>query len=111
MLVTAAMLLAGCNKWDCNGDLDGMWQLTEWRDKDNKVKATKQNMIFYSFQLQMAIFDPIEYAGSGHDNILPMSVLAPFGVPADGIFHVQTLTGSTMMLTTNNQDVLTFRKY
>ena len=135
MLVTAAMLLAGCNKWDCNGDLDGMWQLTEWRDKDNKVKATKQNMIFYSFQLQMAsfrrqkggrlysrssmkatpeqitIFDPIEYAGSGHDNILPMSVLAPFGVPADGIFHVKTLTGSTMMLTTNNQDVLTFRKY
>lgn len=130
------MAMTGCNKWDCNGDLDGMWQLTEWRDKDDNVKATKQDMIFYSFQLHMAsfrrhtskvqsfirtsmeaspeqirIYDPIEYVGNGHDEIQPMSVLSSYGVPEDGTFLIQVLTGSTMELKTNGQDVLTFRKY
>lgn len=130
------MSIASCDKWDCNGDLDGMWQMTEWRDKDGSVKATKQDMIFYSFQLQMAcfrkqstknqfyirtslevkpdqirIYAPINYAGNGHDEVLPMSVLSPCGVPEDGILWIQTLNGSTMMLKTNSQDVLTFRKY
>ena len=127
--------MTSCDKWDCNGDLDGMWQLTEWRDKDDNVKATKQDMIFYSFQLQMAsfrkqsgerffirtsmaaspeqikIYDPIEYAGNGHDAVRPMSVLALFGVPEDGIFLIEVLTGSSMVLKTNDHDVLTFRKY
>ena len=133
VLVAAIMIFAGCNKWDCNGDLDGMWQLMEWRDKDDVVKATKQDMIFYSFQLQMAsfrkqgmnvrntsmkftpeqiyIYEPVRYKGAGHDVILPMSELAPFGVPEDGIFHIQVLTESQMMLKTTSQDVLTFRKY
>lgn len=129
------MTMTGCDKWDCNGNLDGMWQLMEWRDKDDVVKATKQDMIFYSFQLRMAsfrkqsskqffmrtslevtpeqihIYDPIEYAGGGHDELQPMSVLSSVGVPEDGIFWVQVLTGSTMVLKTNMQDVLTFRKY
>lgn len=133
--VVLTMVMTGCNKKDCNGDLDGMWQLTEWRDKDNVVKATKQDMIFYSFQLQMAcfrkqtgdnfnlqntslkvspgqiyIYNPIVYS-NGHDNVQPMSVLSPFGVPEDGIFLIQVLTSSTMQLRTNGQDVLTFRKY
>lgn len=132
MLLAAVVLLAGCDKWDCNGDLDGMWQLTEWRDKDDVVKATKQDMIFYGFQLQMAcfhwhnrlerssikvspeqiyIYDPIKYKGGGHDEILPMSTLSPYGVPEDGIFLIQVLTGSKMVLKTTSQDVLTFRKY
>ena len=126
------MAVSGCDKRDCNGDLDGMWQMTEWRDKDDVVKATKDDMIFYSFQLQMAgfrrglreirtsmkfspeqiyIYDPVIYKGNGHDEIKPMSELSIFGVPEDGILWVQVLTGSTMMLKTNNQDILTFRKY
>ena len=132
-MLTIAM--TSCDKWDCNGDLDGMWQMTEWRDKDNNVKATKKDMIFYSFQLQMAsfrkqsgeksfirtslevspdklrIYEPIEYAGNGHDAIQPMSVLAPYGVPEDGIFLIEVLTGSSMVLKTAEQDVMTFRKY
>ncbi|MBR5053075.1 MAG: lipocalin-like domain-containing protein [Bacteroidaceae bacterium] len=135
IFILVAMLMiamTSCDKWDCNGDLDGMWQLTEWRDKDNNVKATKQDMIFYSFQLQMAsfrkrngflrtsmkaspeqivIYDPIMYKGGGHDEILPMSELAEFGVPEDGIFWIEVLTGSSMVLKTNMQDVFTFRKY
>lgn len=133
--MVVALALTGCNKWDENGDLDGMWQLTEWRDNTGKVVATKQDMIFYSFQLRMAsfrrqrkeiafvrtsmeatpekirIYDPLEYAGNGHDRILPMSVLSPFGVPDDGILLVEVLTGGTMVLKTNGQHVLTFRKY
>lgn len=129
------LLVMSCDKWDCNGDLDGMWQLTEWRDNAGNTKATKKDMIFYSFQLQMAsfrknsgkkffirtsmevtpekihIYDPIEYAGNGHDEVQPMSVLSLVGVPEDGILWVEVLTGSAMVLKTNNQDVLTFRKY
>ncbi len=136
MLAAMALLATtGCDKWDCNGDLDGMWQLTEWRDKEDAVKATKKDMIFYSFQLQMAcfrkqntdkfyvrssmeaspqkirIYNPINYIGNGHDEIQPMSVLLPVGVPEDGILWVEVLTGSTMVLKTNGQDVLTFRKF
>ena len=129
------MAMTSCEKRDCNGDLDGMWQLLEWRDKDNVVKATKEDMIFYSFQLQMAsfnkqsgkvsfmrtslevspdkvhIYNPIEYIGKGHDEIQPMAVLSVFGVPEDGILWIQVLTSSTMVLKTGNQDILTFRKY
>lgn len=137
ILVLAAMLMAltGCDKRDCNGDLDGMWQLTEWRDKGNNVKATKDDMIFYSFQLQMAsfrkesdtkffirtmmayspekilIYSPTEYVGNRHDETQPMSILSVVGVPEDGVLWVQALTGSAMVLKTNDQDVLTFRKY
>ena len=129
------MAVTSCDKRDCNGDLDGMWQLTEWRDKDNAVKATKEDMIFYSFQLRMAsfrrqsgesffirtmlevnpdrirIYDPAEYAGDKHDNVQPMSILSVVGIPEDGMLWIQTLTGSTMVLKTNGQDILTFRKY
>ena len=134
ILVAAVMFMTSCDKWDCNGDLDGMWQLTEWRDRDNNVKATKEDMIFYSFQLQMAcfrmngdqffsrsslevspnqirIYDPIEYGGNGHDVVKPMSMLSVVGVPEDGVFLIQVLTGSKMELKTNSQDVLVFRKY
>ena len=40
-LVAMLIAMTSCNKWDCNGDLDGMWQLTEWRDKDNAVKISE----------------------------------------------------------------------
>lgn len=136
ILSVLLVVLTGCEKkWDRNGDLDGMWQLTEWRTGDGLVKATKQDMIFYSFQLEMAsfrkqsepaffirtsmrmtpeqvtIYDPIIYKGGGHDEIQPMSVLAVVGVPEDGILQVQTLTSGALVLRTSNQDVLTFRKY
>ena len=135
ILFVATLTITSCDKWDCNGDLDGMWQLTEWRDNENNVKATKDDMIFYSFQLQMAsfrklseenyyvssmlevgseqirIYNPAIYDGDGHDKLLPMSILSIVGVPEDGIFHIDVLTGSTMKLKTNTQETLVFRKY
>jgi hypothetical protein len=134
MTMAVTMTMTSCDKWDCNGNLDGMWQLTEWRDVDNNVKATKEDMIFYSFQLQMAsfrknssefylraslevspeqirIYDPFDYVGNGHDKIKPMSMLSAVGVPEDGIFLIQVLTGNAMELKTNAGETLVFRKY
>lgn len=92
-------------------------------------------MIFYSFQLQMAsfrklseenyyissmlevgseqirIYKPAIYGGDGHDKEQPMSILSIVGVPEDGIFHIDVLTGGTMKLKTNTQETLVFRKY
>lgn len=134
-IVAAMLTMSSCDKKDCNGDLDGMWQLTEWRDADNVVKATKQDMIFYSFQLQMSsfrrendtpffirallkvspdritIYNPFEYVGDKHDEVRPMSILSSVGVPEDGIFWIESLTNSSMLLRTNEGSRLTFRKY
>lgn len=134
-LVAAVLSMTSCDKKDCNGDLDGMWQLTEWRGADNTVKATKQDMIFYSFQLQMSsfqknrngslfirallkvspdqitIYNPFDYVGDSHDEVRPMSILSVVGVPEDGIFHIVSLTSSSMLLKTNDGELLTFRKY
>lgn len=134
-IVAAVLSMTSCDKKDCNGDLDGMWQLTEWRGADNTVKATKQDMIFYSFQLQMSsfqknrngslfirallkvspdqitIYNPFDYVGDSHDEVRPMSILSVVGVPEDGIFHIVSLTGSSMLLKTNDGELLTFRKY
>ncbi|MBR1499043.1 MAG: lipocalin-like domain-containing protein [Bacteroidaceae bacterium] len=134
-LVAALLSMSSCDKKDCNGDLDGMWQLTEWRSAEGTVKATKQDMIFYSFQLQMSaflksgesdfymrallkvspdqitIYNPFDYVGDSHDEVRPMSVLAAVGVPEDGIFRIETLTSSQMLLKTNAGDLLSFRKY
>ena len=93
-------------------------------------------MIFYSFQLQMAsfrklseenyyvssmlevgseqirIYNPAIYDGDGHDKLFnSLSILSIVGVPKDGIFHIDVLTGSTMKLKTNTQETLVFRKY
>lgn len=128
------LVAASCNKRDCNGNLDGCWQLLEWRNSDGTLLADKDSMIFYCFQLQMAcfnknsgqhylrsslevfpdrfrIYDPMDYIGDRHDTIFPMSVLSVMGVPADGIFHILSIGSSRMSLTTNNGDVLQLRKY
>lgn len=93
-------------------------------------------MIFYSFQLQMAsfrklseenyyvssmlevgseqirIYNPAIYDGDGHDKLFPsMSILSIVGVPEDGVFHVEVLTGSIMELKSSNNETLIFRKY
>ena len=127
--------LAGCEKKDCNGDLDGMWQLTEWKNSQGTVMATRESMIFYSFQLQMMnfkkltepslninssfryaadgiqVYDPVIYIGGGHDQIQEMSVLGPLGVPADGLMKIESLSPGELVLSSATQGVLKFRKY
>lgn len=127
--------ITGCNKQDCNGDLDGMWQLVEWKDPKGAVIATGDDMIFYSVQLQMMnfkkltpvelncnasfirtdegiqVYNPVKYIGGGHDQIMEMSVLEPVGVPADGIMRIEGLSSQELVLSSPTKGTLNFRKY
>ncbi len=133
VLLFVLVTFCGCDgwKWDKNGDLDGMWQMTEWRDNvADAVVATKERGFYYCVQLQLIKFQDI-HAGSYHlayfthtpdsliigysirypaDTVSTMSELAKYGVPADGHFHVDALTNSHMVLR-SRQATLTFRKY
>lgn len=135
IVIFAITVMSSCDKIDHNGDLYGMWQLLEWRDASGNVVANKEDMIFYSFQLQMARFDkktypmlymlssmehirdritiynPINYKGEGHDSIYSMSVLQRVGVPENGEMVIYNLSDKSLVLTTESRDTLIFRKY
>ena len=56
-LIILLLALSACdNKRDHNGDLGGMWQLTEWRSPEGTTLATKADQIFYSVQLNLIRF-------------------------------------------------------
>ncbi len=118
-------------KWDENGDLDGMWQMTEWRDKaTNAIIKTKHDSIYYCVQLKLIKFQdrdfgiqPLAYFQQTPDSlILGKIVMWPadtvcsytsvkkYGVPADGRFHIDALNSNHMVLSSTDA-TLTFRKY
>lgn len=127
------LLLLSCeNKHDVNGQLDGMWQLIEWRDTFDLLQADKNSRIFYSIQLELVqfrdfaqgkgnyylayfrhtkdsliIYRPIDFS---HDSIVDLSELKPFGVPADGRFHIDHLNNDILLLN-SKEGRLRFRKY
>lgn len=133
LLTLYLVLFTACDrKTDENGDLDGMWQLTEWRDRaTGQVIKTNNDHIYYCVQLKLIKF---QYGGHGSSYYLsyfthtpndlvigktvywpddeerPLSELAPYGVPHDGRFHIDVLTGDRMQLSTDN-NTLVFRKY
>lgn len=135
LLAVTSIIISSCDKKDCNGDLDGMWQLTLWTSPAGDTVATKENMIFYSVQLQMMkfqktsypefsmmssfenfgssirIYDPIVYKGGGHDSIYSMDTLGCIGVPLDGIMKIDSLTGDRLVLSSISEGRLHFRKY
>ncbi|MBR4161438.1 MAG: lipocalin-like domain-containing protein [Bacteroidaceae bacterium] len=131
-----SVLFFSCDKIDCNGDLDGQWQMIEWISPSGELVGNNEMQIYYSFQLQMMgfqrlsatnngrqrssfeikgsvirIYDPIEYKGNGHDNILSMDVLSRYGVPLDGIMEIEHLSSQKMVLSSTEKGQLTFRKY
>lgn len=130
------VLFFSCDKVDCNGDLDGQWQMIEWMSPNGEFVGNNEMHIYYSFQLQMMgfqrlsetnngrqrssfenqgyairIYDPIVYKGNGHDSILPMNVLSRYGVPSDGIMKIEHLSSQKMVLSSTETGQLTFRKY
>ena len=131
-LCLLSVLCAGCERMtDENGDLDGMWQLTEWRDKStNKIVKTNEDHIYYNVQLDLIKFQEynkntyyLSHFAVTSDSLLisapyywpgdqqrPMSEVSKFGVPANVHFHIDALTNSRMQLSTDVA-VLTFRKY
>ena len=124
-----------CDKMDCNNGLDGQWQMYEWTSPSGEYLGGKDMKIYYSFQLQMMMFqklsyssgyllssfenkgtyirvyDPIKYKGNGHDDILSMDTLAQYGVPFDGLMNIEQLTSDNLVLKSNNSGTLKFRKY
>ena len=52
MMLTVLVLPACDNKRD-SSDLYGQWQLVEWRDVSDAVVATKEDGIYYNFQLSL----------------------------------------------------------
>lgn len=128
-------MFISCDKMDCNDGLDGQWQMYEWVSPDGGVIAGTEMKLYYSFQLQMAMFqkhsvsmgyqltsfanmgssiriyDPIKYAGNGHDDILPMDTLRHYGVPQDGVMQVERLTSGTLVLSSKEYGRLSFRRY
>ena len=131
-----SVLLFSCDKVDCNGHLDGQWQMIEWTSPNGELVGNNEMQIYYSFQLQMMgfqrlsatnngrqrssfdnqgssirIYDPIEYQGHGHDKILPMDVLSRYGVPSDGMMKIEHLSPQKMVLSSTEKGRLTFRKY
>lgn len=131
-----SVLLFSCDKVDCNGDLDGQWQMIEWTSPNGELVGNNEMQIYYSFQLQMMgfqrlsatnngrqrssfdnqgssirIYDPIEYQGHGHDKILSMDVLSRYGVPSDGMMKIEHLSPKKMVLSSTEKGRLTFRKY
>ena len=128
------LALSACdNKRDHNGDLGGMWQLTEWRSPEGTTLATKADQIFYSVQLNLIrfrdyddgtwgdyylayfrhtpdsliVYRPVNYA---KDSLVSLQDLARYGVPANGRFHIDALNGD-MMILSSPSGTINFRKY
>lgn len=126
--------LSACDsKRDHNGDLGGMWQLTEWRSPSGTTLATKTDQIFYCVQLNLIrfrdyddgtlgdyylayfrhtpdsliVYRPVNYA---KDSLVSLQDLARYGVPADGRFHIDALNGD-MMILSSPAGTINFRKY
>ena len=91
ILFLVLYLVYSCDKVDCNDGLDGQWQMYEWISPEGEVVGGKEMKIYYSFQLQMMMFqklsvssgyllssfqyrntsiliyDPVKYKGNGHE--------------------------------------------
>ncbi len=124
-------LLPSCDKMDCNGKLDGTWQLTRWENRsDHRLLADNRSGIYYYVKLDLM---RLRQVGERHsylarfrhegdslfigpvymtpfDTIVPPDSLKYCGVAPDGKFRVEVLESSRMILS-NPQSILTFRKY
>ncbi len=130
LLFPILSILGGCENWhETAGDLAGMWQLTEWKDTDGKVIATKDDGIYYSFQLELMklqklgdYFYLLYYTHEGdyiilgniyqrpNDNPVESSSIEYLGAPTEGKFHIDCLSGGKMILS-SSKGTLQFRKY
>lgn len=136
-LILTLVLCISCkeDKRELDNPLAGQWQLTEWVDAAGIIVATNETQMYYSFQLQMMMFqklsvssgyllssfehkmnsiriyDPVKYRGNGHDEILSMDTLGQYGVPLDGVMMIEKLADDTLILYSKETGRLSFRKY
>ena len=131
----AICILCSCDKLDENGNLDGNWQLTEWRDlkTDEVLETNETSKIYYTVKLNLLKMQDFSLRVSATtynsqfcvrgdslvltqsysrplDNIVAFDSLAAYGCPADGRFKISTLTSTSLVLQTDNSR-LSFRKF
>lgn len=121
-------LFAACENKRDSSDLAGQWQLLEWRDASGKTVGTKEDGIYYRFQLsllQLEFNDYCKYVETPDSLILlgayknnkynvdtqvPFSEFAEFGIPQDGRFGIDVLNDDDLVLS-GKSGVLRFRRY
>ena len=132
ILLLCITALGSCKMGDENGDLDGMWQMAEWRDRATGTsKITKSDQIYVSFQLKLMKLQRLDqkhyylsdFMVRNDSIILGNTITYPadtivatdtltkwFAVPADKRFRIDELSNSRMQLSTA-ANILQFRKY
>lgn len=120
-------VLCGCENKRDSSDLAGQWQLLEWRDASGKTVGTKEDGIYYRFQLSLLQLefsyyckyvetpDSLILLGAyknkyNVDTQVPFSEFAEFGIPQDGRFGIDALNGDDLVLS-GKSGVLRFRRY
>lgn len=131
ILILTASVSSSCDKMDCNGDLDGMWQMTRWEKRaDQTIVADNNSGFYYYFKLDLMKFSNVnettyylsrfqhigdslfigEVYKSPFDEVVPVEELKHFGGDVHGKFRILELSSSKMILC-NTENILSFRKY
>jgi hypothetical protein len=120
-------VLTGCENKRDSSDLAGQWQLLEWRDASGKTVGTKEDGIYYRFQLSLLQLeynkfckyvetpDSLIFLGAytnryNTDTPVPFSEFAHYGIPENGRFGINALSDDDLVLSGKN-GVLRFRRY
>ncbi|MCI5450267.1 lipocalin-like domain-containing protein [bacterium] len=133
MAFSAFLTIACENKRDSNGDLGGMWQMTEWRDRQSNVVATKEDRIFLAFRNQLARFmkmpkgsanfflsefkidgDSIRFfhiVNYPTDTIAGNHELLPYGIGSNASMKIEHLTSDKLILSNGETGTIIYRKY
>ena len=121
------------NKRDDNGDLGGMWQMTEWRDNAGEVVATQDDQIYLAFRNQLARFykmprgtvnyflsyfrrdgDSIRFyhiVNYPTDTIGTNRELLPYGIASSAAMKIEKLSDERLILSNQETGRITYRKY
>ena len=132
LILLAMPLLAACDRQlDENGHLDGMWQLTEFREAPaDAVVSTRDDGLYISFQRHLVKFheggheayylahftrqgdslfveQPVEWPS---DELRPLTELQSYGIPANGRLLIRSLSSQHLVLS-SPAGIASLRKY
>lgn len=127
LILLAVLVLPACDNKRDSSDLCGQWQLVEWRDASDAVVATKEDGIYYCFQLsllQLGVNRYCKYQATPEmlilkgayknlyntDTSIPFTDLKKYGIPSDGLFRIEVLNEDDMVLS-GQSGTLKFRRY
>lgn len=128
------MMTAACdNKRDNNGDLGGMWQMTEWRDAGGNPVAGKESQIYICFRRELARFmqmpkgqtyyflskfnldgDSIRFSHIVNyptDTIGGPWELLPYGIASNAAMRIDVLESDRLIMSSKETGTLVYRKY